>query len=151
MNVWPLSSHYRALFYLNFSSTLTFRIICLKKREGGVKRKHIEFSACFTQILMNYSYVFSGTMLTEIFLVEFSEDSICSFISKLKKMWIVHCLKSSHRRVMSEAILECWSLYSYIGWNILYTLKQQEINRILLPQFNFFVLHFHIDTSFENK
>lgn len=128
MNVWPLSSHYRALFYLNFSSILTFGIICLKKERRRNKKKTltaytIEFSACFTQILMNYPYVFSGTMLTEIFLVEFSEDGICSFLCNRKKMWTVHCLKSSHRRVMTEAILECWSLHSYIRWKI-YTLKQ---------------------------
>lgn len=41
MNAWLLPGHYRAPFHFNLFKILTFRIICFKKREEGMKRKHV--------------------------------------------------------------------------------------------------------------
>lgn len=71
------------------------------------------------------------------FFLEFSVG-VHSLLCDLKNLWAMHCLQSGHTEVMREAITECWSLYSYRRWKTLDTL-----NRTLLSQFNFFVLHSH--------
>lgn len=83
------------------------------KRKTLLLPIHVELSPCFAQILVTYPMGSVALSLLR-FLLEFSEDGMCSFLCDLKKMWAVHSVQSSYTGVMSEAILECWGLYSYV-------------------------------------
>lgn len=80
-----------------------------------MKRKHvlpihIDFSACFTQILMNCPYVFSGTMLTEIFLVGFSVFRRWHLFLPLQSKKDVDCTLSKEQSQKSDEWGNSWML-----------------------------------------
>lgn len=127
-DAWPLASHYRAVSCFHLSSSLTFRIIGFKKREEGMKRKHFYCLAmlnCHLALLKHWLTYPMGSVVLGLlrFLVEFSEDGRCPS-SATKEMWAVHSLQRNHTGVVSEAILECLRLYSYVMWKILHALKE---------------------------
>lgn len=129
-DAWPLASHYRAVSCFHLFSSLTFRIIGFKKREEGMKRKHfycLSMSNCHLALLRYWRHtlwVQWHSAYWDLLLLAFSEDGMCTFLCDLTEMWAVYSLQRSHTGVMSEAILECPRLYSYVRWKISHALKE---------------------------
>lgn len=128
-DAWPPASHYRAVSCFHLSSSLTFRIIGFLKKEG-MKRKHfycLSMSNCHLALLKYWRHtlwVQWHSAYWDLLLLAFSEDGMCTFLCDLKEMWAVHSLQRSHTGVMSEAILECPRLYSYVRWKLSHALKE---------------------------
>lgn len=81
-----------------------------------MKRKHFYYPCRTVTLLCSNTgdIPYGSAALSLLFLLEFSDDGMCSFLCDLKKMCAVHSAQSSHTGVMNEAILECWGLYSYV-------------------------------------